>query len=129
VVADIPGIIEGAAEGRGLGLQFLRHIERTKVLALLIAADSEDIPSVYRTLLGEMEQFDASLLRKPRIVIITKMDIAPEELVIPSFADGVKVLAISSVAGTGLRELKDELWVRVSSYAADKTYLDRREEE
>ena len=129
VVADIPGIIEGAAEGRGLGLQFLRHIERTKVLALLIAADSEDIPSVYRTLLGEMEQFDASLLRKPRIVIITKMDIAPEELVIPSFADVVKVLAISSVAGTGLRELKDELWVRVSSYAADKTYLDRREEE
>jgi GTPase len=129
VVADIPGIIEGAAEGRGLGLQFLRHIERTKVLAVLVAADSGDIALEYRTLLGEMEKFDAALLDKPRIAIVTKMDIAPEDLVIPSFEDGVTVLAISSVTGTGLKELKDEMWVRVSSHASDKKYLDRREEE
>ncbi len=129
VMADIPGIIEGAAEGRGLGLQFLRHIERTKVLAVLLTADSGDIEAEYATLLGEMGKFAASLLLKPRIAIVTKMDIAPDDLVIPALEDGVRVLAISSVTGMGLKELKDELWVRVSSHASDKKYLDRREEE
>jgi len=129
VMADIPGIIEGAAEGRGLGLQFLRHIERTKVLALLIASDDADIGAVYCTLLDEMKRFDEALLLKPRVVIITKMDIAPEDFRMPVLFDDVTMLAISSVTGSGLRELKDELWVRVSSHASDKKYLDRRAEE
>jgi GTP-binding protein len=114
VMADIPGIIEGAAEGKGLGLQFLRHIERTKILAILIAADSPDITDEYNTLLGELEKFEKSLLDKPRIVVVTKMDIAAEELEIPVFQEDVKVLSISSVSGQGLKELKDELWREVS---------------
>ncbi|MBZ4219923.1 MAG: GTPase ObgE [Chlorobium sp.] len=114
VMADIPGIIEGAAEGKGLGLQFLRHIERTKILAILISADSPDIIVEYRTLLGELEKFEKGLLDKPRIVVITKMDIATEDLEIPSLEEGVKVMAISSVSGHGLKELKDELWREVS---------------
>lgn len=114
VMADIPGIIEGAAEGKGLGLQFLRHIERTKILAILLAADSPDIVDAYRTLLGELEKFDKGLLDKPRVVFVTKMDIAPEDFEIPSLEEGVSVLPISAVSGQGLKELKDELWREVS---------------
>ncbi|KZK73736.1 MAG: GTPase ObgE [Pelodictyon luteolum] len=114
VMADIPGIIEGAAEGRGLGLQFLRHIERTKILAVLVSADSEDPEAEYNMLLGELEKFGRGLNEKPRILVVTKMDIAPEDFTLPSPGDGVHVLAISSVAGKGLKELKDELWREVS---------------
>jgi GTPase len=114
VMADIPGIIEGASEGKGLGLQFLRHIERTKILAIIISADSPDIADEYRTLLVELEKFEKDLLDKPRIVVVTKMDIAPEELEIPILEEGVKVLSISAVSGHGLKELKDELWREVS---------------
>ena len=114
VMADIPGIIEGAAEGKGLGLQFLRHIERTKILAILVSADSPDIVEEYRTLLGELEKFDKGLLDKPRIAVVTKMDIAGEDFEVPVFEGGVKVLPISSVSGQGLKELKDELWREVS---------------
>ena len=115
VMADIPGIIEGAAEGKGLGIQFLRHIERTKILAVLVSADSPDIAEEYRTLLGELGKFNTGLLDKPRIVVITKMDIAAEDLEIPAFEEGIKVLPISSVSGHGLKELKDELWKEVSA--------------
>ncbi|MEI8185552.1 MAG: GTPase ObgE [Chlorobiaceae bacterium] len=115
VMADIPGIIEGAAEGKGLGLQFLRHIERTKILAVLVSADAPDIAEEYRTLLGELEKFNKGLLDKPRIVVVTKMDIAAGDFDIPSFEEGVKVLPISSVSGQGLKELKDELWKEVSA--------------
>ena len=115
VMADIPGIIEGAAEGKGLGIQFLRHIERTKILAVLVSADSPDIAEEYRTLLGELGKFNTGLLDKPRIVVITKMDIAAEDLEIPVFEEGIKVLPISSVSGHGLKELKDELWKEVSA--------------
>jgi GTP-binding protein len=114
VMADIPGIIEGAAEGKGLGLQFLRHIERTKILAILIAADSIDIADEYRTLLEELEKFDKGLLDKPRMVVVTKMDIAAEDLAIPTLGEGIMVLPISAVSGQGLKELKDELWREVS---------------
>ena len=114
VMADIPGIIEGAAEGRGLGLQFLRHIERTKILAILVAVDSPDIADEYRTLLGELEKFDRGLLEKPRLLVVTKMDIADNDLEIPVLDDGVKVVAVSGVSGQGLKELKDELWKEVS---------------
>lgn len=113
VMADIPGIIEGAAEGRGLGLQFLKHIERTKVLAMLISADSEDIAAEYIMLLKEMERFDPELLRKPRVILITKMDIAPEDFSCPAFEDEVTVLPVSSVTGQGLDILRDELWKKV----------------
>jgi GTP-binding protein len=114
VMADIPGIIEGAAEGKGLGLQFLRHIERTKILAVLVSVDAPDIAEEYRTLLLELEKFNKGLLDKPRIVVVTKMDIAPEGIEIPEFEEGMKVLPISSVSGQGLKELKDELWKEVS---------------
>jgi len=114
VMADIPGIIEGAAEGKGLGLQFLRHIERTKILAVLVAADSPDIAEEYGTLLGELEKFNKGLLDKPRLVVVTKMDIAAEDLEIPDLEEGVRVLPISAVSGQGLKELKDELWREVS---------------
>ncbi|HWR01356.1 MAG TPA: GTPase ObgE [Chlorobaculum sp.] len=114
VMADIPGIIEGAAEGRGLGIQFLRHIERTKILVLMVSADSEDIAKEYATLLGELEKFDRSMLDKPRIAVITKMDIAPEDFAVPELEPGVFVYKISSVSGHGLKALKDELWKQVS---------------
>ena len=114
VMADIPGIIEGAAEGRGLGLQFLRHIERTKILTVLLAADSPDIAEEYKTLLVELEKFDKGLLDKPRLVVVTKMDIAAEDLEIPALEEGVRVFPISAVSGQGLKELKDELWREVS---------------
>ena len=116
VMADIPGIIEGAAEGRGLGLQFLRHIERTRVLVIMVSSDSEDIAAEYATLLKELEKFEPGLLHKPRIAVITKMDIAPGEFTVPDLESGIKVLPISSVAGKGLKPLKDELWSMVSRH-------------
>ncbi len=115
VIADIPGIIEGASEGRGLGLQFLRHIERTKILAVLVSADSADIVHEYKTILSELEKFNRGLLEKPRIAVITKMDIAGEDFTIPYLEEGVKVIPVSSVTGYGLKELKDELWKEVSN--------------
>ncbi|NTU58528.1 MAG: GTPase ObgE [Chlorobiaceae bacterium] len=114
VMADIPGIIEGAAEGRGLGLQFLRHIERTKILVVMVSANSEDIAKEYATLLNELEKFEPTLLLKPRIAVISKMDIAPEDFTVPELEPGVDVIQISSVAGHGLKALKDELWKQVS---------------
>jgi GTP-binding protein len=114
VMADIPGIIEGAAEGKGLGLQFLRHIERTKILVVMVAVDSEDIAQEYATLLKELEKFEPTLLSKPRLAVITKMDIAPEDFTVPELEPGVDVFRISSVAGHGLKALKDELWKQVS---------------
>ncbi|NTU45949.1 MAG: GTPase ObgE [Chlorobiaceae bacterium] len=124
VMADIPGIIEGASEGKGLGLQFLRHIERTKILAILISADSPDIADEYRTLLGELEKFEKALLEKPRLVVVTKMDIAAEDLEIPVLEEGIRVLSISSVSGEGLKELKDELWREVSGRTRAAELLD-----
>ncbi|NTU67738.1 MAG: GTPase ObgE [Chlorobiaceae bacterium] len=115
VMADIPGIIEGAAEGRGLGIQFLRHIERTRVLLIMVSADSEDIVAEYATLLKELEKFEPTLLLKPRLALVTKMDIAPEDFEVPELEPGVKVIPISSVAGKGLKPLKDELWKMVSA--------------
>jgi len=124
VMADIPGIIEGAAEGKGLGFQFLRHIERTKILAVLVSVDAPDIAEEYRTLLGELEKFNKGLLDKPRLVVVTKMDIAPEGFEIPAFEEGIKVLPISSVSGQGLKDLKDELWKEVSGRVRDAEPLE-----
>ncbi|MCG8344757.1 MAG: GTPase ObgE [Chlorobiales bacterium] len=113
VMADIPGIIEGAAEGKGLGLQFLKHIERTKVLAVLVSAESDDIGAEYAMLLKEMKKFDLEMLGKPRVLLITKMDIVPEDFSCPEIANEVKVLKVSSITGQGLEELKDVLWEKL----------------
>ncbi|WP_294347524.1 GTPase ObgE [Prosthecochloris sp.] len=113
VMADIPGIIEGAAEGKGLGIQFLKHIERTQVLAVLVSAESEDIAGEYALLLKEMEKFDPRMLEKPRVLLITKMDIVQDDFSRPAFRDGVAVLEVSSITGLGLEELKDALWEKI----------------
>ncbi len=116
VMADIPGIIEGAAEGKGLGHYFLRHIERNAVLLLLIPADSIDISREYEILLNELRNYNPELLDKQRIVAISKADMLDEELleemrreVKKDFQD-VPFIFISSVSQYGLQELKDMLW-------------------
>lgn len=113
-MADIPGIIEGAHEGRGLGIRFLRHIERNATLLFMIAANASDIRKEYEILLHELEMYNEELLDKPRIVAITKSDLLDEELeayIREDLADlGLELLFISSVAEKGLVELKDALW-------------------
>lgn len=113
VVADIPGIIEGASEGKGLGLKFLKHIERTKVLAILLPANSPDPKSDYKILITELKKFSPDLAQKPKVVVVSKMDIAPKGFVLPTFR-GVKVVTISSVAQQGLDTLKTLLWEKIT---------------
>tara|TARA_B100000809_G_scaffold86452_1_gene84854 strand:+ start:10261 stop:11250 length:990 start_codon:yes stop_codon:yes gene_type:complete len=112
VMADIPGIIEGAHEGKGLGLRFLRHIERNSVLLFLIPADSDDIQKEFNTLLNELKQFNPELLDKDRIVAISKSDMLDDELKaeITKSLPKVPHIFFSSVAQQGLLELKDLLW-------------------
>jgi GTP-binding protein len=116
VMADIPGIIEGAHEGKGLGLRFLRHIERNSVLLFLVPADSDDIHKEYKTLLNELKQFNPELLDKDRILAISKSDMLDNELKAEIEKDLPKVpyLFISSVAQQGLIELKDLLWEKIN---------------
>lgn len=113
VVADIPGLIEGAHEGKGLGIQFLRHIERTKALLVLIDAMSEDPKADYKTLLGELKQYDAAMLDKPRIVAISRIDVAGDEdrarLGKLRF-DRKAPLMFSSVTRENLKTLLDAMW-------------------
>ena len=113
VMADIPGIIEGAHKGKGLGHRFLRHIERNAVLLFMIPADSDDILEEYQILLNELGQYNPDLLDKERILAITKCDLLDDELMTElkdEFPKDVKVVCISSVSQQGLTELKDELW-------------------
>ena len=113
VMADIPGIIEGASEGRGLGLRFLRHIERNAVLLFMIPADADDIRKEYAILCHELETFNPDLVEKPRVLAITKCDMLDDELIDQmrdELPDGIDALFISSVAQKGLTELKDLLW-------------------
>ena len=112
VMADIPGIIEGAHEGKGLGLRFLRHIERNSTLLFLVPADSDDINKEYRVLLKELEKFNPELLDKKRILAITKSDLLDDELMDEIKADlpAVPYVFISSVAQINLDKLKDILW-------------------
>jgi GTPase len=112
-VADLPGIIEGAAEGKGLGHRFLRHIERNACLLILIPADSEKHKKEYDILINELEEFNPELLDKDRIVAISKCEMLDEELkneILKELDIKEKVLFVSSVAQIGLNELKDELW-------------------
>ena len=105
VMADIPGIIEGAHEGKGLGLQFLRHIERTKVLLFLVERTSEDPLGDYRKLVDELRLFSEELLEKPRLVALSKTDLLPEDDASPAPDFGVETYVISSVSGAGIDRL------------------------
>ncbi len=116
-MADIPGIIEGASEGKGLGLRFLRHIERNAVLLFLVPALSENIEKEYKILLKELEQYNPELLTKARVLAISKTDTAevkPATITRLSKKLGIPVLPISSVARQGLNELKDVLWTELN---------------
>ena len=113
VIADIPGIIEGAAEGKGLGHRFLRHIERNSILLFLVPADSDDIAKEYQILLNELRKHNPELLDKERLLAISKSDLLDEELmqeIEKELPKGVPHLFISSVTQQGLTKLKDELW-------------------
>jgi GTP-binding protein len=113
VIADIPGIIEGAAEGKGLGHRFLRHIERNSILLFLIPADSNDINKEYDILLNELKKHNPELLDKDRLLAISKTDMLDDELqaeIKATLPKGVETLFISSIAQTGLQILKDKLW-------------------
>ena len=113
VMADIPGIIEGASEGRGLGLRFLRHIERNAVLLFMVPADADDIAAEYRILLRELEQFNPQLVDKHRVLAISKSDLLDEELereIEKTLPEDVPHVFISAVTGYGITELKDMLW-------------------
>ncbi len=112
VMADIPGIIEGAHTGKGLGTRFLRHIERNSILLFMIPADSKDVREEYRILLGELEQYNPELLDKQRLLAVTKSDLLDEELTeaIRSELPNVPSVFISAVSGYNLQTLKDMLW-------------------
>jgi GTP-binding protein len=116
-MADIPGIIEGAHEGKGLGLRFLRHIERNSVLLFMVPADADDIHKEYNILVNELQQFNPELTDKPRLLAISKSDMLDEELKAEIEKDLPKIpyTFISSVAQTGLMELKDLIWKELNS--------------
>ncbi len=134
VMADIPGIIEGAAEGRGLGLRFLRHIERNSLLLFMVPGDTDDIKREYEILLNELRQFNPEMLDKHRVLAITKCDLLDEELIgmlreelsglsgMSGKSDesvmrssGIPIVFISAVTGYGLEELKDVLWAELNA--------------
>jgi len=118
VMADIPGIIEDAHQGKGLGHRFLRHIERNATLLFMVPADADSIQEQYRILLNELEQYNEELLDKPRVLAITKSDLLDEELremLQPEIPTELPHIFISSVAQRGLQELKDLLWATINS--------------
>lgn len=113
VMADIPGIIEGASEGKGLGLRFLRHIERNSILLFMVAADADDINEAYEVLLNELQKHNPELLDKNRLLAITKSDMLDEELmteIAETLPSEVPHVFISSLTNTGLDKLKDTIW-------------------
>lgn len=113
VMADIPGIIEGAAEGKGLGIQFLRHIERNSLLLFMVPADSKDIKTEYGILLNELKKYNPELLDKKRLLAVTKTDMLDDELkveMMKEVPDELPVIFISSATNYGIKELKDLIW-------------------
>ncbi len=117
MMADIPGIIEGAAEGKGIGHRFLRHIERNSSLLFMVPADADDVKKEYEILLNELKKFNPELLDKKRILAISKSDMLDEELIEEmkeDLPDGVDTIFFSSVAQQGLIELKDMLWAQMN---------------
>ncbi len=118
VMADIPGIIEGASEGKGLGLRFLRHIERNSLLLFMVPSDTDDIRREYEILLNELAQFNPEMLDKERVLAITKCDLIDEELMAmleESLPKDLPHVFISGVSGLGLQQLKDVLWKELNS--------------
>ncbi len=118
VMADIPGIIEGAAEGKGLGLRFLRHIERNSLLLFMVPGDSTDIKKEYELLLNELRKFNPEMLQKHRVLAVTKCDLLDDELIEMlkhDLPDDLQVVFISSVTGMGINELKDILWKELNA--------------
>jgi GTP-binding protein len=127
-VADIPGLIEGAHEGKGLGIQFLRHIERTRALVFLIECTSNDMRKDFHVLLNELALFSKDLSEKSKIVAITKMDIATDEIrrltaskkwLTKNF-DAISVCRISALSGEGIPDLVDLMWKQVEDQRADE---------
>ncbi len=117
VMADIPGIIEGASEGKGLGLRFLRHIERNAVLLFMVPADADDIKKEYEILASELEKFNPQLADKPRVLAISKSDMLDDELraeMEGHLPEGIPHVFISAVTGQGITELKDMLWGEIT---------------
>ena len=117
-MADIPGIIEGASEGKGLGLRFLRHIERNSLLLFMVPGDTDDIKKEYEVLLNELRQFNPEMLDKHRVLAVTKSDLLDDELIDllkDTLPQDLPVVFISSVTGMGLNELKDVLWKELNS--------------
>ena len=117
-MADIPGIIEGASEGKGLGLRFLRHIERNSTLLFLVPADSDDIVEEYDVLINELTKYNPELLDKERLLAISKSDLLDDELkdeISASIDDEIEHVFISSVTQYGITELKDCLYQKLTS--------------
>ena len=118
VMADIPGIIEGAHEGKGIVIRFLRHIERNSVLLFMVSAEEDDIAAGYQTLLNELKEYNPELLDKERVLAITKCDLIDKKIeseIEPTLPKGIPHIFISSVSGEGLKELKDMLWSALQS--------------
>lgn len=124
VVADMPGLIKGAHTGKGLGIQFLKHIERTKLLVIMIECVSPNPVEDYKTLLNEMKLFSPTLVEKPRIIAITKIDLADTKLRTKldktNFEDNVPVIKISAVTGEGLKELIELMWSELTKLKGEK---------
>ncbi len=118
VVADMPGLIEGAHAGKGLGIEFLKHIERTRLLVILIECTAEDLKEQYAILLNELKSFNESMLKKPRMIAISKMDLADaaarKKIRAAKFPKTIPVMPISSATGEGLKELVDVIWKKLS---------------
>ena len=131
VLADIPGIIEGAHQGKGLGLRFLQHVERTRVLAYLVPLDSPDPGATYRGLRHEIRLYSEALAEKPHVVLLTKRDLLPADAPVPALdaPDAAGILAISSAAGTGLEEVKEYFWRLVEAAKGEEAPVESWEEE
>jgi GTP-binding protein len=131
VAADIPGIIEGAHEGKGLGLQFLRHVERTRVLAFLVPVDAPDPQAAYDQLRAEVASYSAVLAQKPHVVVLTKRDLLADDDRLPALdaPEAAGLLAISSAAGTGLDPLREYLWRFVEEAKAAEPAADDHDQQ
>ncbi len=131
VVADIPGIIEGAHQGKGLGLRFLQHVERTRVLAYLVPLDSPDPQAAYQRLRNEVQRYSDALAAKPHVVLLTKRDLLPAGDPVPGLRapEAAGILTVSSAAGTGLEEVKEYLWKLVGASKDEEAPVEAWREE